>query len=338
MQQLEENLAALGYDPDAGMKVDRRFTAATEDAVERMQRDLGADVDGVVDLGEVVFMKTPQRISRADVGAASGQAGAELGVGASVQPGTQVLEMASPSDLPEEGPDIEIVERNLVALGFDPDGELSVDTTFDRATELAVERMQRSLGVDVDGVVDPEDFVFLPGSVRVSARLVSVGNAVAPGAPLLETTSSEQVVTLELEASRQTLIAVRDEVDLELPDGSTVSGTVSEIGAVARVPQAPAGADAGDPVVDVTIALPAGSFGGLDQSPVDVLVTTDTAEQVLTVPVAALVAVAGGGYALELLDAGGTRFVGVELGLFADGLVAVSGSGVREGDEVVVPR
>ena len=338
VRQLEQNLVALGYDPDGAVTVDRTFTAATTSAVLRMQADLGATEDGIVNLGEVVFLSTPQRVSHLEVADPGGPTSTDVGIGTSVQPGTEVLGVASPSDVPTPGIDIEALEENLVALGFDPEGTVTVDTVFDRATELAIERMQESVGADVDGVVKPGDVAFIDSAQRIAAQLVTVGDVVQAGVPLLDTTSSEQIVALELEARRQTLLAVGDPVGLELPDGSDATGTVSEISAVARVPQVTAGVDPGDPVVDVTIALPAGSSAGLDRSPVDVLVTTDSAEHVLAVPVSALVAVAGGGYALEVVDPDGTRFVGVELGLFADALVEVVGTGVREGDEVVVPR
>jgi hypothetical protein len=56
--------------------------------------------------------------------------------------------------------------------------------------------------------------------------------------------------------------------------------------------------------------------------------------------VTALLAQAGGGYAVEIVDAGGGRqLVPVHLGSFdqANGLVQVSGPGVRAGQRVVVP-
>jgi predicted ribosome-associated RNA-binding protein Tma20 len=58
---------------------------------------------------------------------------------------------------------------------------------------------------------------------------------------------------------------------------------------------------------------------------------------VLAIPVAALLALAEGGYAVELVDNGSTHLVGVETGLFADGLVEVKGNGLSAGDLVVVP-
>ena len=62
-----------------------------------------------------------------------------------------------------------------------------------------------------------------------------------------------------------------------------------------------------------------------------------SADDVLAVPVEALLALAGGGYALEVSDgAEATHLVRVELGVFADDLVAVSGD-IEAGDQVVVP-
>jgi hypothetical protein len=77
---------------------------------------------------------------------------------------------------------------------------------------------------------------------------------------------------------------------------------------------------------------------GLDEAPVDVEVVVDYRPGVMAVPVTALVALAEGGYAVEV-DAGGgaTRLVAVEPGLYADGFVEVESSGLGAGDLVVVP-
>lgn len=80
--------------------------------------------------------------------------------------------------------------------------------------------------------------------------------------------------------------------------------------------------------------------GTWDQAPVQVTVTTATVPRALVVPVTALLAQSGGGYAVEVVDPQGAHhLVSVSLGLFddADGLVQVTGSGLVPGQEVVVP-
>ena len=92
-----------------------------------------------------------------------------------------------------------------------------------------------------------------------------------------------------------------------------------------------------DPTVRVVVALAEAANAAFDSSPVEVLVTAERAEGVLSVPVDALLAVAEGGYAVERVRSGHTQLVGVEPGAFADGYVQVTGD-LTEGDEVVVPR
>jgi hypothetical protein len=77
---------------------------------------------------------------------------------------------------------------------------------------------------------------------------------------------------------------------------------------------------------------------GLDEAPVDVDVISDSVSDVMAVPVSALVALAEGGYAVEV-DAGdgSTRLVAVVPGLYAEGLVEVASDGLSPGDRVVVP-
>jgi hypothetical protein len=68
-------------------------------------------------------------------------------------------------------------------------------------------------------------------------------------------------------------------------------------------------------------------------------ITTKGVERALSVPVTALVGKTGGGFAVEVVRAGGRRaLVGVELNLVddADGRVAVEGD-LAAGDDVVVP-
>jgi hypothetical protein len=127
-----------------------------------------------------------------------------------------------------------------------------------------------------------------------------------------------------------------DRVDLELPGGRTTTGKVVSVGKVATTPAGAEG-DSG-PTVELVVSLdrPKGT-GSLDQAPVTASITTEVRKGVLAVPVSALLALAEGGYAVEVERQGRRELVGVKTGLFADGQVEVSGVGLAAGDRVVVP-
>ena len=57
----------------------------------------------------------------------------------------------------------------------------------------------------------------------------------------------------------------------------------------------------------------------------------------LTVPVAALVALREGGYGVEVVEGDQPRIVAVKTGLFANGRVEVTGDGLAEGMKVGMP-
>ena len=235
------------------------------------------------------------------------------------------------------GADVRQLEENLKALGFSRKG-FDVDRKWEDETTSAVKRWQRANGMEVDGTVELGEIVFAPGAVRVTELPVELGQQVAPGQAVLRGTSDVRVVTVDLEADAVDLVAVDDEVAVDLPDGSTVPGTITKIGSVAE-----AGTDEfgnpSTPTVEVTIAveLPEGS-AGWEQAPVEVRITRQSRDDVLAVPVNALVALLEGGYAVErVADNGPSSLVGVELGIFQDGWVEVRADGLDEGDAVAVP-
>ena len=231
------------------------------------------------------------------------------------------------------GADVEQLERNLKALGY-ASRKMDVDRDWDRWTTRAVKNWQKANGERRDGTLDGSDLAFLPGAVRVADVAAEVGTSVGPGTPVLDTTTAGRVVTLDLSASRQDLVARGQAVTIELPDGTETAGTVREVGRVATVAQD------GTTTVPVTIDIddPSG-LPALDAAPVVVYVVTDRREDVLAVPVNALVALLEGGYAVEVVGDDGSRgYVRVETGLFEDGLVEISGDGLDAGDTVVSAR
>ena len=231
------------------------------------------------------------------------------------------------------GVDVKQLKQNLVALGYGTAAGLGTGDAWTAATTEAVKRWQKAAGLDLDGVVDLGEIVFLPGAVIVSSQSGHLGEDARPGGEVLTATPAAPVVTVKVDASKRHLVAAGDTVEIELPGGKRIPGTVASVGTAASTGNG-TGTGGGDPEVKVTIT-PGGSTDGLDGSPVDVSVTRRKAENVLTVPVGALLALAEGGYGVEL--AGSGELVAVQTGLFADGLVEVRGDGLEPGVEVVVP-
>lgn len=234
-----------------------------------------------------------------------------------------------------DGRDVVQLERNLVKLGYDPDGDIEVDREFDTATRAAVQRWEDDLGLSEDGIVGLGEVVFLPGARRVGAQTAATGAPASPGAEIMATTSSTRIVELDVTVSDAYLFSTGRRVDVELPDGTIVRGEISAVGTTAEVPAETEGAES-DPTVPVEVTLGDEEAGSLDRAPVDVDVAIDRADEALSVPISALLALAEGGYALEVVGNGGTSLVGVETGKFAEGWVEVSGEGISEGVEIVV--
>ena len=132
-----------------------------------------------------------------------------------------------------------------------------------------------------------------------------------------------------------------DRVSVILPDNRTTPGVVSAIGRVATVPSNDQSGGSSAPTIAVAVRLlHPSAAGNLDQAPVEVSIAEQSVRGALAVPVNALVALAGGGYAVEEVEANNThRLVPVTPGLFDDtqGLVQVAGSGLAVGQLVVVP-
>jgi hypothetical protein len=231
------------------------------------------------------------------------------------------------------GADVAELNRNLRGHGA-PSGD-----AFTAATTLAIERFQSQHHVQATGQLPLGSVVFEPGAVRVTTVTPTEGAVVQPGA-VLGISSTRRVVTIALDASQQTSVKVGDPVLITLPDNSTTPGHVSFVGTVATTPSSDQSGSS-TPTIEVEVAPDhAAATGRLDQASVDVSITTATVRNVLAVPVNALLALAGGGYAVEEVESTGVhQLVGVSVGLFDDaaGMVEVSGSGLAAGQRVVVP-
>ena len=254
-----------------------------------------------------------------------------------------------------DGADVGELTHDLIALGYG--AGLTQSNRYSAATAASVARWQTAHGLPATGEILLGEVVFEPGPIRVTAVTPTVGASVGGGssgsATVLTATAVTPVVTVALDVTEEYLVKPGDAVMVVLPDGTTtVGGHVETVGTVATCPgngttgtgsggQTPCSSSTSSstPTVTVTIILdstPPGSV--LDQAPVNVNITSQRVTDVLAVPVGALVAQPGGGYAVEVAGPGDTRsWVPVTVGLSddANGLVQVTGN-LTPGEHVVV--
>jgi hypothetical protein len=235
----------------------------------------------------------------------------------------------------DTGADVNQLNHDLVRLGCPSNAAISALgwDYYSWETAYGVERIEEDLGVsNPPGSLPLGSVVFEPAALRVSTDSGSLGGPAA--GPVLTATSDQHVVTIALDAYQQSEVSAGDAVTVQLPDGSVTPGAISSVGKIAS-----GSASSATIPVYVTLAHPQAA-GNLEQAPVTVNITTASVRNVLTVPVAALLAQASGGYAVEVAGPDSARhLVRVTAGIFddADGLVQVSGAGLAAGQRVVVP-
>ena len=260
-----------------------------------------------------------------------------------------------------DGPDVAQLDANLIALGYATSAGLPVGNAFTDATAAAVEQWQAATGQAVTGVVAAGQVAYAPGPLRVTSVSAGLGTPVQPGVAVLTATSPRPVVDVPLPVSQEYLVHRGEAVTVTMPDGTAAGGRVRAISAVAT--DAAGGASPGPPgaspgpgspgsapgggapgggaasaTVNVVVRLSHPAVAGhLDQAPVTVSIVSASVHGVLAVPVSALVALAGGGYAVEVDQGRSLHLVAVHTGLFGQTLVQVSGSGLRPGMRVEVP-
>lgn len=230
----------------------------------------------------------------------------------------------------DDGPDVKQLEQNLVALGYfsgEPDEEFTWSTTE------AILAWQKATGQEQTGSIDLGRIVFEHRDIRVQSVEAAIGSPVG-GGPVLSVTDLEKQVSADLPLASQQLATVGGKVAITLPDGNRTDGTIESVG----TPQEKG--DSGSVTIPVTIALsdPAAA-GSLQQATVTIDFPSETRENVLSVPVGALMAFSESQFGVEVVGADRTvRRVPVTTGLFAGGRVQVSGDGLKAGQKVVVPK
>ncbi|MEO3813042.1 peptidoglycan-binding protein [Sphaerisporangium sp. B11E5] len=228
------------------------------------------------------------------------------------------------------GADVKQFERNLRALGY---RGFTVDRTYSWATASAVRDWQDDLGLTRTGTVDPGQIVYAAGPVRVDSLSTQVGTVVGPGATVEKVTGTSPLVTVRLDMSSGRLARQGATVRVTLPDEKVAPGKIVKVATVVSQGE---NAEADTTRIQVTIRFTS-TVKARGAAAVTVAFTAGKRPDVLAVPVAALLALAEGGYGVQIVDGSTTRNVAVETGLFADGKVEITGSGLQAGLKVAMP-
>jgi peptidoglycan hydrolase-like protein with peptidoglycan-binding domain len=249
-----------------------------------------------------------------------------------------------------KGRDVRQLERNLAALGH---RGFPVDGTYTAATAAAVRAWQARLGLPPTEAVEPGQAVFTPGPVRIAAQAARVGDVVGGesgggGGSVLSYTGPSRRVTVELDVADAALAVEGRTVTVTVPGRGAVKGKISQVGAVVTAQSATpaegtasegATSTASDARIAVTVTIAdQRALGSLQAAPVDVDFVSSEREDVLAVPVVALLALAKGGFGVQVVDGATTRTVPVKTATFAAGQVEISGKGIAEGVKVGVPK
>ena len=235
-----------------------------------------------------------------------------------------------------KGSDVQQLQSALQAMGY---FSLEPDGTFGWWTTKAIKAWQKDVGLEQNGTLPLGRIVFATDDLRVGSIKSRVGDRAASDGELYDVTSTAQVVEVNIKLADQQLGVVGNKVTLHLPGAVDTTGTITSVG----TPTEKSGS--GDSkekerVIPVTIKPDDASVTeSFQEVSVTVGLPSEKRENVLSVPVGALVALSPEQFGVEVVqDDNTTQRVPVTTGMFAAGRVEISGEGLAEGQRVVVPQ
>ena len=198
------------------------------------------------------------------------------------------------------------------------------------------------MGLPVNGSIAFGQACFLPSTVLVGAARSALGSPAAPGDQPYLVTTTTRVATVPVTPELPS-VSPGEAVSIVMPDGSTTPGHVSAIGALAPG-QGGSGNGGGGSQPQASAAItvlpedPASTGTGVGTA-IQVSLTTQSARNVLAVPITALLALAGGGYGVEVVAPSGSHHLeGVTTGIFTGAQVQITGGDLSVGTKVVVAQ
>ncbi len=339
VRQLERNLRALGYDQGSAMTVDGAWDSGTTAAVRRFQSARGMVQDGTIELGRVVFLPGARRVKSVDVDLGSISA---AGSGAADPKGSGTLATigsvagALLSSLQQTVPTTP-APTTPAATTTTPTVTQTETVTVTTPAPATTPRAQTT------PAATPPTQDATPRAGGGSGGSGSAGTGSGGGSgdgsgarsatKILTTTSTHQIVTVDLDATKQSVARTGARVRATLPSGDQIAGRVVFVGKVAEAEQDEQGQDSGNATLKVKVRL-SKPVKALDQAPVTIDFEQSRAKDVLAVPVTTLLAQPGGTFAVEVRRGSSRRLVRVSTGLFAAGFVEIEGDGLQPGMRV----
>jgi hypothetical protein len=380
VQELEQNLVSLGFDPSRQIVIDQTFDTATTAAVERWQASLGETQTGTVTLGQVVFLPGPQRVTAIDTTLGSTGGSGASGSGSAGSGGTGSTASTAVAPARPQFVDLTTTTTSSTttttssrttatprkssggkpsAPGSGSQPTVAALLALLKAETVELQRLRATAGASGAGAARGST-----GSSAASAKSAAGGGvsgsasgastsgssagasasgAAANAQAILQTTSTNLVVTVALDATKQSEAVLGAPVTVQMPDGSTLDGKITAVSPVAQSSSSSStssgsasGGSGSTPsaTVPITITLRnSRHVNGLDQAAVSVNFQQQKARNVLSVPVSSLLATAGGGYSVQ--EAGAPhRLIPITPGLFAAGYVQISGAQIYPGLQV----
>ncbi len=193
----------------------------------------------------------------------------------------------------------------------------------------AIKAWQRDLGLPVTGRLVVGSVLVQTRAVRVSSLSAQVGDPAS--GDLMSVTPTAKVITVDADQGQAASVERGDKVSVTLPDSSIATARVKSVGTALNQQD---GSSPGDPPkLTITLVLDQPKLlKKLNSADLQVAFASETHKNVLTVPVGALLALSEGGYAVQPQTGG---LMAVDTGIFAKGLVEISGTGITEGLKVV---
>ncbi|MBJ2329410.1 peptidoglycan-binding protein [Schaalia cardiffensis] len=243
------------------------------------------------------------------------------------------------------GEDVTQLETALQQLGYFT-GE--PNSHYDWLTRSAIQKWQKDNDLVQNGILPLGRVVFAPEDLRVGTMIARVGDRANAETDLFNVSSTRQIISANLKLSDQKLGVVGNSVKIRLPGGETTTGTISAVepptdkSAAGDQKNSDSSQDSSsekERIIPITVTPDdPEATKNLQEASVTLGLISEKRENVLSVPLSALIALTPDQFGVEVVnDDNTTRKVPVTTGLFAGDRVEVTSDELSENQRVVVP-